>query len=134
MTRLVRTQTELEGRFEDVWVLVDEADELEPWSAGDDLMLVGRPAPRQDGPARAAGRVRFTVDVTLPGMLHVAVLRSPVAHGRVRRLDLEAARAVPGVRAVLGPDSEVSFTAKAPALTGEPVRGPANRGRRRRHA
>ena len=53
-----------------------------------DLSLVGRPAPRQDGAARAAGRVRFTVDVQLAGMLHAAVLRSPVAHGKVRSLDL----------------------------------------------
>ena len=101
--RLVRTQTEMEGRYEDVWVLVDEADELETWPADAELALVGQPAPRQDGAARAAGRVRYTVDVRLAGMLHAAVLRSPVAHGRVRSLDLDAARAVPGVRAVIGP-------------------------------
>ena len=87
--RFVRTQKEMEGRYEDVWVLVDEADDLESWPPDAELALVGRPAPRQDGAARAAGRVRYTVDVRLAGMLHAAVLRSPVAHGRVRSLDLD---------------------------------------------
>jgi xanthine dehydrogenase YagR molybdenum-binding subunit len=48
------------------------------------------------------------------------VLRSPVAHGRVTRLDLDAARATPGVRAVLGPGTEVSYTAPEPLLAEEP--------------
>ena len=120
MTKLVRTQKEMEGRFEDVWVLVDDEDDVETWGADADLSLVGRPAERQDGAACAAGRVRFTVDVALPGMLHAAVLRSPYAHARVTHLDLDAARTVPGVRAVLGPDSEVSFTAQSPVLLAEP--------------
>ena len=54
-------------------------------------------------------------------MLHAAVLRSPVAHGRVRSLDLDAALAVPGVRAAIGPESELSLTTRAPLLTAEPM-------------
>ena len=94
--RFVRTQKEMEGRYEDVWVLVDEADDVESWAPDAELTLVGQPAPRHDGHARAAGRARYTVDVRLAGMLHAAVLRSPVAHGRVRSLDLEAALRDPG--------------------------------------
>ena len=120
MARLVKTETEMEGRYQEVWVLVDEEDDLETWAAGADLAVVGRPATRPDGAARAGGRVRYTVDVRLTGMLHAAVLRSPVARGRVRGLDLDAARAVPGVRAVIGPESELSFTTRTPALSGEP--------------
>ncbi len=120
MTRFVRTQKEMEGRYEDVWVLVDDSDDVESWAPAADLVLVGRPAPRQDGAARVAGRVRFTVDVRLAGMLHAAVLRSPAAKGRVRALDLEAALATPGVRAVIGPESELSLTAGNPILTAEP--------------
>ena len=120
MTRFVRTQTEMEGRYEDVWALVDETDDVESWALDADLDLVGRPAPRQDGAARAAGRVRYTVDVRLAGMLHAAVLRSPVAHGRVRSLDLDAARSTPGVRAVTGPESDLSLTTRAPLLAVEP--------------
>ncbi len=120
MTRLVKTQTEMEGRYEDVWVLVDEEDDLETWDASAELSLVGRPAVRHDGMVRASGRAVYTVDVRLPGMLHAAVVRSPVAHGRVRRLDLEAARAVPGVRAVLGPETELSLQRRTPLLAAEP--------------
>jgi xanthine dehydrogenase YagR molybdenum-binding subunit len=104
MARFVRSQREMEGRFEDVWTLVDEEDDLDIWPADAALELVGQPSPRHDGLARAAGRVRYTVDVRLPGMLHAAVLRSPVAHCRVTGLDLDAARSLPGVRAVIGPD------------------------------
>ena len=43
---------------------------------------------RLDGHARASGRGRYTVDIRPPGTLETAVLRSPVAHGRVGRLDL----------------------------------------------
>lgn len=119
--RLVRTQTELEGRYEEVWVLVDETDDLESWAQDADLALVGRPTPRHDGLARAAGRVRYTVDVRLAGMLHAAVLRSLVAHGRVRSLDLGAALGTPGVRAAIGPESELSLTTRTPILAAEPA-------------
>ncbi len=116
-------------------MLVDEDDDLETWGADEALEVVGKPTPRIDGAARATGRARFTVDVVLPGMLHAAVLRSPVAHGRVRALDLDAARARPGVRAVLGPESALVCTTKEPLLAAEPaVRGSAHRGRRSRHA
>ena len=120
MARLVRSETEMEGRYEEVWTLVDEEDELEPWPAEPALDVVGRPAPRQDGAARAGGRARYTVDVRLPGMLHAAVLRAPRARGRVTGLDLEAARAVAGVRAAVGPDTELPLETRSPLLTAEP--------------
>jgi xanthine dehydrogenase YagR molybdenum-binding subunit len=101
LARLIRTEKEVEGRYEDVWILVEE-DPLEQWPAGP-LAVVGRPAPRIDGPARARGEARYTADVVLPGMLHTAVLRSPHPHARVRRLDLAPALAAPGVRAAIGP-------------------------------
>jgi CO/xanthine dehydrogenase Mo-binding subunit len=119
MARFVRSQREMEGRFEDVWTLVDEEDALEIPPAGTVFALLGSPAPRQDGPARAAGRVRYVVDVMLPGMLHGAILRSPVAHGRVVGLELEAALSLPGVRAAIGPDTPVSYTLPAPLLHAE---------------
>jgi len=45
--RLVKSQREMEGRFEDVWVLVDEDDDLETWVEGAELDVVGKPATRQ---------------------------------------------------------------------------------------
>ncbi len=116
MARLVRSTREMEGRVEEVWALVDEDDDLETWPADADLAVVGSEAPRLDGAARAAGRVEYTVDVRLPGMLHAAVLRSPHAHARVASLDVEAALEAPGVRAVLTPESTVTFADASPLV------------------
>ena len=101
MARLIRTEKEVEGRFEEVWIVVEE-DPLEQWPEGP-LTVVGRPAPRKDGHQRVRGEARYTADIKLPGMLQTAVLRSPYAHARARRIDLAPALALPGVRAALGP-------------------------------
>jgi putative selenate reductase molybdopterin-binding subunit len=49
---------------------------------------------------RATGQATFAGDISLPGLLHLALRRSPHAHARVRRVDASAARALPGVAAV----------------------------------
>ena len=61
--RFVKTQREMEGRFEDVWALVDEDDDVETWTDEAELAVVGKPATRRDGPLRASGAARYTVDV-----------------------------------------------------------------------
>ncbi|HVV58731.1 MAG TPA: xanthine dehydrogenase family protein molybdopterin-binding subunit [Gaiellaceae bacterium] len=101
MARLIRTEKEVEGRYEDVWLVVEE-DALDQWPAGP-REVVGRPATRIDGLERARGETPYTADVKLPGMLHAAVLRSPHAYARVRRIDLAPALALPGVHAAVGP-------------------------------
>jgi putative selenate reductase molybdopterin-binding subunit len=50
---------------------------------------------------RPTGQAAFAGDVVMPGTLHLALRRSPVAHGRVLRADASSARALPGVAAVL---------------------------------
>jgi CO/xanthine dehydrogenase Mo-binding subunit len=50
---------------------------------------------------RVTGQTTYTFDVTLPGMLHGKLLRSPHAHARIVRIDTSAARAIPGVSVVL---------------------------------
>src|SRR5919198_1423037 len=125
--RLVKATSEMEGRITEVWTLVDDEDELEQWPANGDetLVAVGRPAARQDGPVRAAGRATYTVDIRPPGVPHAALLRSPVAHARVKSLDLDAAQASAGVRAVIGPESTLAYTPTLcpafPIVTSEPV-------------
>ena len=118
MARLIRTEKEVEGRFEEVWLVVEE-DPLEQWPAGP-LTTVGREAVRQDGPARVRGEARYTADVQLPGMLHAAVLRSPHAHARVRGIDLAPALALPGVRAAIGPGEAKGLDEEA-GFAGAPV-------------
>lgn len=56
---------------------------------------------RPDGLAKATGAARYTADLSLPGTLHARLLLSGRAHARLRRLDVGAARAAAGVRAVL---------------------------------
>src|SRR5262249_59913172 len=101
VARLIRTEKEVEGRYEDVWIVVEE-DALDQWPEGP-LTTVGQEVPRVDGLDRARGQILYTADVQLPGMLHTAVLRSPHARARVTSIDLAAARAARGVRAVLAP-------------------------------
>jgi CO/xanthine dehydrogenase Mo-binding subunit len=114
MARLIKTEKEVEGRYTETWIVVEE-DTLEQWPEGP-RESVGRPAARLDGLQRARGEARYTADIQLPGMLHAAVLRSPYAHARVRRLDLEAAREAPGVRGVLAPIvDEVGYPGQAVA-------------------
>jgi xanthine dehydrogenase YagR molybdenum-binding subunit len=111
LARLIRTEKEVEGRFEEVWLVVEE-DPLTQWPDGP-LSVVGRDAVRQDASERVRGEARFTADIQLPGMLHTAVLRSPHAHARVKKIDLAPALALPGVHAALAPGD-------AKGLEGEP--------------
>ncbi len=117
MARLIKTEKEIEGRYTEQWVVVDE-DALEQWPAGP-RDIVGRPAARRDGLQRARGEARYTADVQLPGMLHAAVLRSPFARARMREIDTRMAERAPGVRAVIGPDT--APLTDEPAYQGAPV-------------
>ncbi len=62
---------------------------------------IGKSLPRRDAMDKVSGQAQYTADLALPGMLHAKLLRSPRAHARITRLDASAARAMPGVRAVL---------------------------------
>jgi len=61
----------------------------------------GAAVKRREDPRFLRGEGRFVDDVTLPGMLHVAFLRSPHAHARIAKIDTAAAAAGPGVVRVL---------------------------------
>ena len=111
MARLIKTEKEVEGRYEDVWLVVEE-DPLEQWPAGA-RTIVGRETPRVDAPHRVRGEARYTADLQFPGMLYAAILRSPHAHARVTRIDFERALAAPGVRAALGPGEAEGLEAEA---------------------
>lgn len=63
--------------------------------------FVGQRLPRKEDARLLTGRGTFVDDVVVPGMLHVAFARSPVARGRIRSIDLSVARDMPGVHAVL---------------------------------
>ncbi len=51
--------------------------------------------------SKVTGKAVYGIDLTLPGMLHGKILRSPYPHARIKKVDTRAAEALPGVRAVL---------------------------------
>jgi carbon-monoxide dehydrogenase large subunit len=62
---------------------------------------------RREDPRLITGTARYTDDITLPGMAHAAILRSPHGHARVKRIDTSRAKEAPGVVAVFtGADIE----------------------------
>ncbi len=67
--------------------------------------VIGQSIPRIDGLPKVTGNAQYIADLSLPGMLHAAVMRSPHPHALLKRIDAGEARKVPGVKAVLtGPD------------------------------
>ena len=77
------------------------AGEPKPWDADAKLSVVGTDVPRIDGSLKVTGQARYTHDVKLPGMLYAAVLRCPLPAATLTELDVEAAKSMPGVKAVL---------------------------------
>ncbi len=77
---------------------------------GRPFRVIGRERRRVDGRAKVTGQTIFADDVVLPRMLHCKLLRSPLPHARIARLDVARAAAHPGVRLVLtGRDLPIEF-------------------------
>lgn len=77
--------------------------------------VVGTRLRRREDPALLAGESRFVADLAVPGALSLALVRSPVAHGRITSIDASAAREMPGVVAVLtGEDLRDDWAAPMP--------------------
>src|SRR5262249_22335261 len=75
---------------------------------------------RHDGVDKVTGRANYGADFTLPGMLHGVLLRSPHAHARIVSIDVRAAAAVPGVKAVLT-GADIPKNSASVSLGGEVV-------------
>src|SRR5206468_3431027 len=74
------------------------------WAGGASMStpsrLMGAEIKRKEDPRLITGASVYVGDITLPGLHHVAFVRSPYAHARIRRIDASAALKRPGVRAV----------------------------------
>ena len=77
--------------------------------------VIGQPLRRQEDPRLVRGRGSYVADLVLPGMVHMAVLRSPHAHARIVGRDFSGAASLPGVLAVVGPD-DVAGLGELPVL------------------
>jgi carbon-monoxide dehydrogenase large subunit len=87
---------------------------------------IGQPLLRKEDLRLLRGRGRYSDDVNLPGQAYAAILRSPHAHARIRSIDTAAARAMPGVLAVLtGHDVKADGLADVPH-TPIPMKPPAD--------
>lgn len=63
--------------------------------------LIGKRIVKMDAPEKAEGKTRYIHDINLPGQLHGKILRSARVHARIVSIDTSAARALPGVHAVI---------------------------------
>lgn len=89
---------------------------------------VGSPIERVEDLRMLRGRGQYVGDLEMPGMWHGSVLRSPMAHGRLKSLDISEALKVPGVRAVvvaqdMAPDVPI-IPFRRPNVMAEPFRQP----------
>jgi xanthine dehydrogenase molybdenum-binding subunit len=86
------------------------------------FVAVGKRVPRADAAESVAGQTRFAADITLPGMLWGAVLRSPHPHARIRAVRTVAAAKLPGVRAVITGRDFPRTNGPVPVLARDKVR------------
>ncbi|MFT5695970.1 MAG: CO/xanthine dehydrogenase Mo-binding subunit [Myxococcota bacterium] len=77
--------------------------------------FIGKAVPRVEDPALITGEVEFIDNASLPGMLHCAILRSPLAHGKIESIDIEEALALPGVIAIVTGEDAVKWS--SPPMT-----------------
>ena len=70
-------------------------------ASGSAARFVGQRVPRKEDRRLLTGNGQYVDDIALPGMLDVVFVRSQIARGRIRSIDVEAARSAPGVKAVL---------------------------------
>ena len=66
--------------------------------------FVGQSIKRNEDPRLLTGNSTFIDDINLPGMLHIAIKRSDFAHAKINKIDVEKAKALPGVVAVYTAD------------------------------
>jgi xanthine dehydrogenase YagR molybdenum-binding subunit len=108
-----------------------DADAGPGWGPNDKHTLLNHRLTRVDGPLKVSGAARYTYDQRLPGMLYARILRCPHAHARVTKLDTEAAKRIPGVKAIVpAPLTELRFAgapvaavaATTPEIAGDALR------------
>lgn len=85
----------------------------------DKFTFVGTRPLRPDGLDKVTGRAKFGADMSAPGMLHGAILRSPHAHAKILSIDTSRAEALEGVKAVITRADFPDVVPFKPGLSGE---------------
>src|ERR1700678_4558314 len=73
----------------------------DPTLVMNEKFAVGQPVSRKEDPVLLRGEGRYSDDLSRPGQLYGVMVRSRVAHGEIRSVDIEAAQTMPGVRAII---------------------------------
>ena len=63
--------------------------------------VIGKRIPIRDAALKATGQLKYVADMKLPQMLHAKILFSPVAHAKIKSIDVSRAEMLPGVKAVV---------------------------------
>jgi aerobic carbon-monoxide dehydrogenase large subunit len=95
---------------------------------------IGQPVSRKEDPILVQGQGRYTDDINVPGQVYATVVRSPVAHGVIKAVDVEPARLMPGVLAVYTADDleaagygGLKCIVEFPNRDGTPIRKPVRK-------
>ncbi len=75
-------------------------DAIDVMDAGFEKYAIGQPVPRKEDPTLVRGLGRYTDDISLPGQAYGVMVRSPIAHGVLRAIETDDAKAMPGVLAI----------------------------------
>jgi len=101
----------LNGEYQEKEIQLEPGDPA-PWDPSTKFTILGTRVPRLDGRAKTTGEAKYPSDVRLPGMLYGRILRCPLAAATVKSVDVEPARKMPGVKAVLaiaGPGDKMRY-------------------------
>jgi xanthine dehydrogenase molybdopterin-binding subunit B len=69
----------------------------EDWQSNENLKYVGKQISRKDGYDKVSGTAVYTSDKILPNMLHAKILRCPLPHARIKKINTKKAEKLPGV-------------------------------------
>ena len=75
--------------------------EYQPQKSAMDLSVVGKRLPKIDAPDKATGRAIYTDDIVLPNMIYGKLLLSPLPHAKIKSVNIEKAKSLPGVKLIL---------------------------------
>ena len=75
-------------------------DSINVMDAEFEKFAIGQPVPRKEDPILVTGKGRYTDDINLPGQAYGVLVRSPIAHGVLKAIEVDDAKAMPGVLGV----------------------------------
>jgi len=80
------------------------------------VAAIGRPLKRKEDARLLTGKTQWTDNIQLAGALHMAILRSPMGHAKITKLDVSGALKYPGVEAAYGADELGDLNASVPCV------------------